>query len=156
VPRHARYEAGSVHLRCQTPGGGDCEVYQDPDQGGGGGWVLQPRDRVRFTFPGYAFRVVGVGGLPPGAEIDGRALALKESGASGNLEQGWHDVELVAGERFHLDRIEVFGEGEPLLPQTRLASIGGCGCASGRAGGSAGGALALAALLAGLVRRRRR
>jgi len=155
LPRYLRAEAVSVHLRCRRPGDGEvwCERYQDDEQGFGGGWLLAPDDRSRFSFPGTAITLLGAeAGDDASVTIDGEVHAFSGAGpyTVADLAPGWHDVDIITDGVLHLDAYEVVGEGEPML--TRSEPELGCGCTHRPR--SPLSSIAVLAVLAFVIRRR--
>jgi len=139
LPRYERFEDDSFHLRC-TParatrdaGGADCETYNAPRQGNGGGLELYHGDTLDFSFDGDAFSVVGW--IRSGGElavtVDGEWVetwAADDPLALSGLAPGWHDVQLyVAAEGeagpLQVDRVETSGPGEPITDWPTLSDL---------------------------------
>ena len=154
--RFGRLEAVAEHLPCwkagttllsNTPDAGAppphagselCDIYEEPDQGLRGGWLMAIGDELHFTFTGTRFRVM----LPEegdagelqyylnGAYVEGidvvggEDLYIDMEGADGV----WKDVSFIwnGATPLHVDAVEIWGDGE-LMSVTGEPEPGGPG-----------------------------
>jgi hypothetical protein len=127
LPRYSRFEQGTYHLDCHLDGeheNGDCDTYENNNQGLMGGYLLHEGDTLSFTFSGDTFSVLGVedGDGSLAVYIDGTGVDVMTGYGgklhSGPYNSGWKDVTLVvtsaSTQGLHIDAIEVFGDGVPL------------------------------------------
>jgi len=132
LPRYSRFEQGTYHIDCHPDGeheNGDCDTYENHDQGFMGGYLLQEDDTLSFSFSGDTFSILGVedGDGTIAVYINGTGTEILTGNGStlysGPHGEGWKDVTLIiteaSGDGLHIDAIEVFGDGVPLpVPYT--------------------------------------
>lgn len=140
LPRYERFEDRSEHLDCYKPATlkadgpappphisnatfDPCDVYEDPNDGFGGGYLMQAGDWLAFSFEGHAFSVIGADAGEGTFEVEVNGARWGTLTADGKklkvegLPQGWQDVTLtVTGTTagIKVDLVEAFGEGVPM------------------------------------------